>query len=56
MNLSKVMSKSAELAAILEKVATILDFEMFTYLDLTNDSTYFCANYHASNCCTYKLL
>ena len=36
MNLSKVISKNAKLAVILEKVAAILDFQMFTYLDLTN--------------------
>jgi len=45
MNLSKVMSKSPKLAAILVKVAAILDFQMFSYLDLTK---HFCANYHAS--------
>ena len=45
MNLRKVLSKSAKLAAILENVAAILDFQMFTYLYLTK---YFCANYHAS--------
>ena len=40
MNLSKVMSKSAKLIAILEKVAAILDFKMFIYLDLTKPSKY----------------
>ena len=40
MNLSNVMSKSAKLAAIFEKVAVILDFQMSTYLDLTNASEY----------------
>jgi len=38
-----------KLAAILEKIAAILDFQMFTYLDLTNASNYFvCASYQAS--------
>jgi len=36
MNLSNVILKSAKLAAILEKVNAILDFQMYIYLDLTN--------------------
>ena len=49
MNLNKVMSKSVKLDAILEPVAAILNFQMFTYLDLTNASKYFvCVNDHAS--------
>ena len=34
------MSKSVTLFAILEKVAATLDFQMFTYLDLTKPSKY----------------
>ena len=49
LNFSKVMSKSAKLAAILDKLAAILDFQIFTYLDLTNVSKYlFCAHFQAS--------
>jgi len=33
---------------ILEKVATILDFHMLTYMDLKNGSKHFGANYQAS--------
>ena len=40
MNPNKVMSKSAKLVAILEKVATILDFQRLTYLDLMKASKY----------------
>jgi len=49
MNLSKAMFKIAKLVVILEKVAAILDFQMFTYLGLTNASKYFLS--HLSCCC-----
>ena len=43
------MSKSDKLAAILEKVAAILDFQMFTYLDLKMPQNHlYCSNNHAS--------
>ena len=41
MNLSKIMSKSAKLIDILEKVAAILNFHMFTYLNFTKPLHYF---------------
>ena len=48
MNLGQALSKIDKMVAILEKVATIFDFHMFIYLDLTNASNYFCVNYHVS--------
>jgi len=55
MNLSKVMSKSQKVAAILEKVAAILDFQMYAYLDFTNASKSFLCQLSCF-CCNYKLL
>ena len=37
-----------EVATILETVAAIFDFQMFTYLGWKNASKLFCVNYHAS--------
>jgi len=49
MNLNKVMSNSR---CHLGKMAAILDFQLFSYLDLRNASIYFVYQL----CCKYKLL